>query len=121
MEGEDVYKRLQPTPGSFLEPTQEPDSDGEVDEDQNSLEGRAELRRTQGRVFAPAYGGKEPWAPVAYEEPDLAEYFSGFEGLTEASQIAICRTYANYLAARARREPVKRRKRSILHTAEEFD
>lgn len=42
---------------------------------------------------------------LALESPDLAEYFDQFEGISEISQIAICRTYANYLAARQKRAP----------------
>lgn len=84
----------------------EPEEDVEEEEDE-----RPALKMTRGRAFSRAVSGKEPWAPVAYEEPDLAEYFSGFEGLSEASQVAICRTFANYLAAKQRREPVKRRRR----------
>ena len=34
-------------------------------------------------------------------EPDLSIYFASF-GLSTHSQIALCRTYANHLAARAR-------------------
>lgn len=86
----------------------EPDEDVEDEEDG----GRPALTMTRGRAFRAAVAGKEPWAPVAYEEPDLAEYFSAFEGLSEASQVAICRTFANYLAAKQRREPVKRRRRA---------
>jgi len=82
---------------------EEPQEDVESDADD-----RAELVRTRGW----GYGMKEVAPSVAYVEPDLAAYFAEFEGLTEASQVAICRTYANYLAARTRREPVKRRKRS---------
>lgn len=36
-----------------------------------------------------------------YEEPDLRSYFSQFS-MTEASQIALCRTWANYLAQKTR-------------------
>lgn len=86
----------------------EPDEDVEDEEDA----GRPALTMTRGRAFRAAVAGKEPWAPVACEEPDLAEYFSAFEGLSEASQVAICRTFANYLAAKQRREPVKRRRRA---------
>lgn len=32
------------------------------------------------------------------EEPDLGVFFSNFPWMNEASQIALCRTYANYLA-----------------------
>lgn len=35
------------------------------------------------------------------EEPDLAAYFEQFE-LTEQQQIAMCRTYANYLSQKVR-------------------
>lgn len=91
-------------------PHQGSDPEEDVEEDEDV--GRPALTMTRGRAFSQAIAQKEPWAPVAYEEPDLAEYFGQFEGLTEASQVAICRTFANYLAAKQRREPVKRRKRS---------
>jgi len=32
-----------------------------------------------------------------FETPDLADYFANFPHVDEARQIAICRTYANYL------------------------
>jgi len=92
----------------------EPEEEEEVEEDE-----RDTLKMTRGRAFSAAVAGKEPWAPVEYMEPDLAEYFSGFEGLSEASMVAICRTFANYLAAKQRREPVKRRKRVAYREYEE--
>lgn len=61
--------------------------------------------------------GKKPFAAWQWEDqleanevPDLADYFSQFLGLQEVSQIAICRTYANYLAAKRKRltPPTKR-------------
>jgi len=102
-----------------LEDPQEEQEEPAEDVQAESEDERTALKITRGRAFSGGVGGKSPWAPVAYEEPDLAEYFAQYEGLTEASQIAICRTFANYLAARARREPVKRRRRSLLHTYEE--
>lgn len=36
-----------------------------------------------------------------YEEPDLRSYFAQFQ-LSEQSQIALCRTFANYLAQKTR-------------------
>lgn len=42
------------------------------------------------------------WRDNSVEEgPDLGEYFAEFD-LTEQQQIAMCRTYANYLAQRCR-------------------
>lgn len=63
-----------------------------------------------------AFAGKAPWsladladeAEGSEDEPDLASYFSKF-GLDPSSQIAMCRTYANYLAALVR--PKRYRKR----------
>ncbi len=66
------------------------------------------------RSFAVA--GKRPMAAAfgvesseADEQPDLGAYFASF-GLAHASQIAMCRTYANYLAAMTRPKKYKSRK-----------
>lgn len=70
----------------------------------------------EGGVEAPlllrslAVAGKRPLAAAFEEEgeeqPDLAEYFASF-GLAHESQIAMCRTYANYLAALTRPKKYK--------------
>lgn len=43
------------------------------------------------------------------EEPDLASFFSLFKHIQAETQIALCRSYANYLAnkIRAKRGPAK--------------
>lgn len=46
-------------------------------------------------------------------EPDLAEYFAQWPDLEDASMIAMCRCWANYLAAKTR--PKKYRK-TVLNT-----
>ncbi len=50
-------------------------------------------------------------------EPDLAEYFAQWE-LSDAGCIAICRTYANYLAAKTR--PKKYLKRTRTEVAKDY-
>jgi len=39
--------------------------------------------------------------PFGLDEPNLEEYL-GFFGLPDVQQIAICRTYANYLSAKSK-------------------
>jgi len=41
-------------------------------------------------------------APEQYDEPDLESYFAPFNHLDDTQVIAICRTYANYLAQKVR-------------------
>lgn len=41
------------------------------------------------------------------EEPDLALFFQNFPWIEPASQIAICRTFANYLASQLRAKDKK--------------
>lgn len=68
-----------------------------------------ELPRELARSQAFAGKGPRSWEPEEDEdmeegsiqegdEPDLATFFSMFPWVEEASQIAMCRTYANYLA-----------------------
>ncbi len=49
---------------------------------------------------------EEGWGSEEPGEPDLALYFGRF-GLERESQVAMCRTYANYLAALARPKKYK--------------
>ncbi len=49
-------------------------------------------------------------------EPDLADYFTQWENLSDASVIAICRTYANYLAAKTRPMKYKRARTEVFNT-----
>lgn len=72
----------------------------EIDEDDDEeevldLEDQAEKDLERKRDLA-------RWKEEELEEgPDLGEYFAEFD-LTEQQQIAMCRTYANYLAQRCR-------------------
>lgn len=89
----------------------------EAEEQEERVEAQ---RRTvsflEGREPQTPFAGKAPlWTDdqLVEESPDLADYFSEFQGISEVSQIAICRTYANYLAAKQKRlkPPTKRQKK----------
>lgn len=83
------------------------DEEEEDEEDEEEDAGRS-LQRSQAFIETQK-GFKRPFFLEAEEEeeelcdgtPDLAEYFAKF-GLPNESQIAMCRTYANYLAALTR-------------------
>lgn len=110
--------------------THTPPSDDEMDEQHDFSQEQEEeedatggMRSRTESFVAPSY---EPPKRVRFEyadwpakkpasapEPDLALFFSNF-GLDDVAQIAICRTYASYLAARTRsgvRGPYKRAKK----------
>lgn len=84
----------------------EQDSDAEVVDEE---EVTSPLARSQAFVESAGGVGAKRARSHEWEQedssveecPDLGEYFSGFE-LTAVSQIAMCRTYANYLAALSR-------------------
>lgn len=71
----------------------------------------------RSNAFCGELPGKSPWASrdaeyqlqdaVVDDVPDLGEYFANF-GLPNESQIAMCRTYANYLAALTRPKRYKK-------------
>lgn len=69
------------------------------------------------------HAGKAPFSAYSgffrqESEPDLVVYFSQFLDLPEVSQIAICRTYANYLAAKQKRlKPQKKRQRQLVFSS----
>ncbi|AXH75937.1 MAG: hypothetical protein [Cressdnaviricota sp.] len=72
------------------------DVEDEEDEDKEIIEHNNERKRT----FVEALKCKEDYEEF-FNEPDLAEYFSKFE-MSNFQIIAMCRTYANYLAQKER-------------------
>ena len=103
----------------------------EEDEDEEGMGGAGEVVTSLSRTASHApgrIGDVAPFGDVArkrplwrdfceedeavLESPDLAQYFDQFENMPDESRIAICRTYANYLAAKLRRlkPPQKRQK-----------
>lgn len=64
----------------------------------------------------PTKGEKRPRTPPHYDasdgdedQPDLASYFSQFDGMSKWAIIACCRTYANYLSAQSRPRTYQKR------------
>jgi len=72
--------------------------DMEEEEDDEIID----THRTNQKNFQKSIMYREEYNAMEYiEEPDLSMYLGSF-GLTDFQQISLCRTYANYLAQRAK-------------------
>lgn len=76
------------------------DEDEDDVEDEHEDEEIIEHNNERKRTFVEALKCKEDYEEF-FNEPDLAEYFSKFE-MSNFQIIAMCRTYANYLAQKER-------------------
>lgn len=81
-------------PISLAQELVEEDEGAEVNEEDEIIEHERKFKR----AFTDALKCDEDYNSI---HPDLAQYFSEF-ALSEQQQIAMCRTYANYLAQRLR-------------------
>lgn len=108
-EADEAYDRacarlLEDPTGQSADVRTPPSSDSEVPEDRK----RPRVSAKQPRMTSLPCPENFVWAADDFEEPDLAAYFSDYL-LDDTSIIAICRTYASYLAAkRKQRGPAKK-------------